>query len=59
MTDGTPFVIPKEAKDKLDCKSYRPISVLTMDYKLYPSILNKRLEMVMSLLIDEHTITYG
>lgn len=54
MTGGSPFVILKEAKDKLACKSYRPISVLNIDYELYASILTKRLEKVMSLLINDN-----
>lgn len=32
-------VIPKEAKDKLECSSYRPISALNQDYRLFSAIL--------------------
>lgn len=46
-------VIPKEGKDLADCGSYRPISVLNQDYKIYVAILTKRMEEVMPLLIDE------
>lgn len=46
-------VIPKEGKDRTDCKGYRPISVLNIDYKIYAAILTKRLGTVMPSLIDE------
>ena len=46
-------VIHKEGRDKKECGSYRPISVLNSDYKLYTSILTKRLGETMEYLIDE------
>lgn len=45
-------VIPKEGKDKLECGSYRPISVLNVDYKLYTAILARRLEKILPQLIQ-------
>lgn len=62
LEDGSPppswreafiSVIPKEGKDRTDCKGYRPISVLNADYKLYATILTKRMETAMHDLIDE------
>lgn len=35
-------VIPKEGKYRLGCRSYRQFSVLNTDYKLFTSILVKR-----------------
>lgn len=43
--------IPKEGKDKMECGSFRPISVLNMDYRLFTSIMAKRMEELMPKLI--------
>lgn len=45
-------VIPKEDKDKQECGNYRPISVLNVDYKLFTSILARRLESILPELIN-------
>lgn len=37
-------LIPKEGKDKLDCGSYPPISVLNQDYNIFTHVLAKRIE---------------
>ena len=44
--------IPKEGKDKLDCGSYRPISVLNQDYKIFTHILAKRIENILPQIIS-------
>ena len=43
--------IPKEGKDKTECASFRPISVLNIDYKMFTSIMARRLEKFMTKLI--------
>ncbi len=41
------MVILKEGKDKSECASYRPVSILNQDYKLFTSIWSKRLEKIL------------
>ena len=44
-------IIPKEGNNKSECSSYRPASVLNVDYKLYASVLARRLDRVLPHLI--------
>uniref|UniRef100_A0A803K2L7 Reverse transcriptase domain-containing protein n=1 Tax=Xenopus tropicalis TaxID=8364 RepID=A0A803K2L7_XENTR len=44
-------VIPKEGKDPLNCGSYRPISLLNTDAKIFAKILSNRLKLVIEELI--------
>ena len=45
-------LIPKEGKDRLECGSYRPISILNVDYRIYTSIMSKRMENILPTLIN-------
>lgn len=45
-------VIHKPGKDKTECGSYRPISVLNIDYRVFTTILAKRFESVIPELTD-------
>lgn len=45
-------MIPKEGKDRLERSSYRPISVLNIDYRIFTSIIAKSLENNIPDLID-------
>lgn len=45
-------LIPKDGKNKLECGSYRPISVLNQDYKIFTHILAKRIENILPEIIS-------
>uniref|UniRef100_A0A3B3B8H2 Reverse transcriptase domain-containing protein n=1 Tax=Oryzias melastigma TaxID=30732 RepID=A0A3B3B8H2_ORYME len=45
-------MIPKEGKDKMECSSYRPISILNQDYRLFTSILARRIEEILPDIIS-------
>lgn len=44
-------IIPKEGKDASTCSSYRPISLLNADVKLFAKILAGRLKTVINDLV--------
>lgn len=45
-------VILKPGKDATECSSYRPVSVLNIDYGIFTTIMAKRFENILSDLID-------
>ena len=45
-------VIPKEGKDPAECGSYRPISLLNTDLKLFTKVLASRLQPWLPELVD-------
>uniref|UniRef100_A0A3Q3AHM4 Reverse transcriptase domain-containing protein n=1 Tax=Kryptolebias marmoratus TaxID=37003 RepID=A0A3Q3AHM4_KRYMA len=53
LTQGLITLIPKPKKDHLLIDNWRPISLLNTDYKVFASILAKRLKNVLDPLIDE------
>ncbi|XP_066438144.1 zinc finger protein 25-like [Eleutherodactylus coqui] len=52
--DSQLTVIPKEGKDNLSPKNYRPISLLNQDYKIFTSILANRLNHLLPSLIHRN-----
>jgi exonuclease III len=56
MRQAVISLIHKKGKSKLDCSSYRPISLLNVDSKIFAKILACRLEIVIpSIVSDDQT----
>uniref|UniRef100_A0A8C5MWK9 Reverse transcriptase domain-containing protein n=1 Tax=Leptobrachium leishanense TaxID=445787 RepID=A0A8C5MWK9_9ANUR len=55
---ATIVVIPKEGKDPLSCASYRPISLLNSDLKIFATILAQRLAHVAPLLVRRDQVGF-
>ena len=53
LTQGLIPLIPKPNKDPLFIDNWRPISLLNIDYKIFASIIAKRLKNVLDPIIDE------
>lgn len=45
-------VLHKSGKDLLNCSSFRPISLIDHDYEIITKLLAKRLESILSKLIN-------
>lgn len=52
MNEAIIVLVPKSGKDPLDCSSYRPISLLNVDAKIFAKILANRLSQVIEDLVD-------
>lgn len=58
MSEAAISVILKLMKDPKDCRSYRPISLLNIDAKLFSSILATRLNPLMTALVEPDQAGY-
>lgn len=53
LTEATIILLHKSGKDPLKCNSYRPISLLNSDIKIFAKIIASRLETVISDLVSQ------
>lgn len=52
LRDAVISLIPKQGKDKMECGSYRPVSILNSDYKIFTHILAKRLKKILPQIVS-------
>ena len=50
---GIIILIPKKDRDVLELKNWRPLTMLTMDYKILATVLANRLKVVLPYIISE------
>ena len=55
---GVITLIPKKDKDSTDLKSWRPLSILSTDYKIIAKVLSNRLKPVLSEIISPDQVGY-
>ena len=58
LTEAVITLIPKDGRDPLDCKNYRPISLTSCDSKILSKILANRLDSVITSLIHEDQVGF-
>lgn len=58
LSEASISLLLKKDKDPLLCSSYRPISLLNVDFKILSKILVLRLETVVSPIIDLDQTVY-
>ena len=58
MRKGIITLIPKKDKNMLFLKNWRPLTMLTLDYKLYAKTLDRRMQTILPDIIsqDHHTV---
>ena len=58
LTEAVITLIPKEGRDPLECKNYRPISLTSCDSKIFSKILANRLDKVITSLIHKDQVGF-
>ena len=58
LTEAVITLIPKEGRDPLDCKNYRPISLTSCDSKIFSKIMANRLDEVITTLIHPDQVGF-
>ena len=51
-------LLPKPMRDLLEIKNYRPVSLLTGDYKLYAKIIANRIQPLLDKIISPQQTAY-
>ena len=58
LTEAVITLIPKDGRDPMECKNYRPISLTSCDSKIFSKILANRLDSVITSLIHPDQVGF-